>query len=48
MEPQEDKTFISFSEHIDPMGRFLVEVQKLLAQRDNRRSRERGEDGCDG
>ena len=33
---------------IDAMRRLLAEVQKLLAQIEDRRRRERGEDGFDG
>ncbi len=47
MEPQ-DKALTSPTDHIDAMRRLLAEVQKLLAQLDDRRRRERGEEGCDG
>jgi hypothetical protein len=48
MDSQEEKTFTSLSDHINHMRRLLAEVQKLLAQIDARRRRERGEDGFDG
>jgi hypothetical protein len=47
MEPQ-DQSLPRLTDHIDAMRRLLAEVQKLLAQLDERRRRERGEDGCDG
>jgi hypothetical protein len=47
MEPQA-QVLTSLTDHIDAMRRFLADVQKLLAQLDARRQRERGEDGFDG
>ena len=47
MEPQA-QALTSLTDHIDAMRRFLADVQKLLAQLDARRQRERGEDGFDG
>jgi hypothetical protein len=47
MEPQ-DQALTRLTDHINEMRRLLAEVQKLLAQIDDRRRRERGEDGFDG
>jgi hypothetical protein len=47
MEPQ-DQAHARLTDHIEEQRRLLAEAQKLLAQIDERRCRERGEDGFDG
>ena len=44
----QDKALTSLTDHIDTIRRLLAEGQQLLVQLDERRRRERGEDGFDG
>jgi hypothetical protein len=48
MEPQEDTAAASLYELLAHMDRLIAEAQKQLAQIDERRRIERGEDGFDG